>query len=79
LAIGVPEEHDKVTQSFKIDADDLAGRLKLALAGTHGRDVLLGSVRSLVAIEVAEWNSERRQPATNDIPLIGHPIRLTST
>lgn len=68
-----------MTQPFKTDAEDLLGRLQAALAGSHGRDFSIDAVRSLVAMEVGEWNSERRpERPRHDIPLIGHPIRLSS-
>jgi hypothetical protein len=42
---------------------DLVDRLGSALAGTHGRDVSLTSLKSLVQMEVAEWNADRQQTA----------------
>lgn len=68
-----------MTQSNHIDAEDLIGRLQDALAGTHGRELSVDAVRSLVSMEVSEWNNERApQPVKRDAPLISHKIRLTS-
>ncbi|CAH0342096.1 hypothetical protein [Rhizobium sp. CECT 9324] len=68
-----------MTQSIHTEAEDLIGRLQEALAGTHGRDFSVAAVRSLVSMEVGEWNSERDpQPIKQDFPLISHKIRLTS-
>ena len=66
-------------QSIHTDAEDLIGRLQQALAGTHGRDFSLDAVRSLVSMEVGEWNSDRGpQPIKQVAPLISHKIRLVS-
>jgi hypothetical protein len=68
-----------VTQFFKTDGDDLFGRLQSALVGSHGRDVSIDALRSLVALEVGEWNNDREtSPGSRDLPLIGHPIRLST-
>ncbi|WP_159949653.1 hypothetical protein [Rhizobium sp. 18065] len=68
-----------MTHSTHTNAEDLIGRLQEALAGTHGRDFSIDAVRSLVSMEVGEWNDDRGpQPIKQVAPLIGHKIRLVS-
>jgi hypothetical protein len=73
-----------VTQSPNNLTEDLLSRLGDALAGTHGRVVSLDAVKSLVDLEVQEWNADqcpqdsRAGTARVEQPLIGHRIRLSS-
>lgn len=71
-------------KSPNTQTEELLGRLKDALAGTHGRTFSADAVRSLVALEVAEWKDDCRaqapvgEPAAPTAPLINHRIRLSS-
>lgn len=73
-----------MTQSPNNLTEDLLARLGDALAGTHGRPLSLDAVKSLVGIEVQEWNMDRCPQdsragvARTEQPLIGHRIRLSS-
>jgi hypothetical protein len=73
-----------VTQSPHNPTEDLLSRLGEALAGTHGRELSLGAVKSLVQLEVQDWNIDRcadmkgAGAARAEQPLIGHRIRLSS-
>lgn len=73
-----------MTQSPNNLTEDLLSRLGDALAGTHGRVVSLDAVKSLVELEVQEWNADhcsqdgRTGAARSEQPLIGHRIRLSS-
>jgi len=73
-----------VTQSPQNLTEDLLSRLGEALAGTHGRSVSLEAVKSLVQLEVQDWNIDRSPEdglsgaARVEQPLIGHRIRLSS-
>jgi hypothetical protein len=73
-----------VTQSPNNLTEDLLARLGEALAGTHGREVSLDAVKTLVNLEVQDWNIDHRsdiKPATAvrvEQPLLGHRIRLSS-
>jgi hypothetical protein len=73
-----------VTQSPNNLTEDLLSRLGEALAGTHGREVSLDAVKSLVQLEVQDWNIDRcldesrAGTARSEQPLIGHRIRLSS-
>ena len=51
------------------NALDLVDRLGKALAGTEGRQLKLGSMRSLVAMEVDEWRSETLKPDQSSEPV----------
>ena len=73
-----------VTQSPNTETEELLGRLKDALAGTHGRAFSAEAVRTLVSLEVAEWKDDC-QPAGSpaetrraEAPLINHRIKLAS-
>jgi hypothetical protein len=71
-------------QSPNNQTEELLGRLKDALAGTHGRDFSADAVRTLVSLEVSEWKDDCRtqeptaEPTRADAPLINHRIRLSS-
>lgn len=73
-----------MTQSPHNPTEDLLGRLGEALAGTHGRERSLDSVRSLVQLEIQDWQMDRAADADvagaarSEQPLIGHRIRLSS-
>jgi hypothetical protein len=73
-----------VTQSPNNLTEDLLGRLSDALAGTHGRELSLDAVKSLVQLEVQDWNIDRcpddgrAGTARAEQPLIPHRIRLSS-
>lgn len=73
-----------MTQSPNNLTEDLLSRLGDALAGTHGRVLSLEAVKSLVNLEVQEWNMDSRPDpnpagaAPVEQPLIGHRIRLSS-
>jgi hypothetical protein len=73
-----------VTQSPQNLTEDLLNRLGDALAGTHGRALSLDAVKSLVQLEVQDWNIDRCHEdghagaARAEQPLIGHRIRLSS-
>ncbi len=73
-----------MTQSPNNLTEDLLSRLGDALAGTHGRELSLDAVKSLVNLEVQDWNMDHRgdmSPAGTvrvEQPLIGHRIRLSS-
>lgn len=73
-----------MTQSPNNLTEDLLARLSDALAGTHGRAVSLDAVRSLVDLEVQEWNADhcpqenKAGAARLEQPLLGHRIRLSS-
>lgn len=73
-----------MTQSPNNLTEDLLSRLGEALAGTHGREVSLDAVKSLVQLEVQDWNIDRCPDGTQagaprvEQPLIGHRIRLSS-
>lgn len=72
------------TQSPNTQTEELLGRLKDALAGTHGRAFSADAVRTLVSLEVAEWKDDCRpedgagEAVRADAPLINHRIRLSS-
>lgn len=73
-----------MTQSPHNLTEDLLSRLSEALAGTHGRALSVEAVKSLVQLEVQDWNmdhsAEASPPVTARVeqPLIGHRIRLSS-
>lgn len=73
-----------MTQSPNNLSEDLLSRLSDALAGTHGRELSLDAVKSLVNLEVQDWNLDHRShsnpagAAHMEQPLIGHRIRLSS-
>jgi hypothetical protein len=73
-----------VTQSPHNPTEDLLSRLGEALAGTHGRERSLDAVRSLVQLEIQDWqmdsgaDSSVAGAARSEQPLIGHRIRLSS-
>ena len=73
-----------MTQSPNNLTEDLLGRLGDALAGSHGRTLSLDAVKSLVQLEVQDWNIDRcpdeSQAGTARVeqPLIPHRIRLSS-
>ncbi|PYB72481.1 MULTISPECIES: hypothetical protein [Rhizobium] len=73
-----------VTQSPNTQTEELLGRLKDALAGTHGRAFSADAVRTLVSLEVAEWKDDCRpeesaaETVRAEAPLINHRIRLSS-
>ncbi|MBX9468699.1 MAG: hypothetical protein KL839_13010 [Rhizobium sp.] len=73
-----------MTQSPNNLTKDLLSRLGDALAGTHGRELSLDAVKSLVDLEVQDWNLDRcpddsrSGTARVEQPLIGHRIRLSS-
>lgn len=72
------------TQSPNTQTEELLGRLKDALAGTHGRAFSADAVRTLVSLEVAEWKDDCQPQGSTaetvrvEAPLINHRIRLTS-
>ncbi|MFN7093457.1 MAG: hypothetical protein ACK4P4_23260 [Allorhizobium sp.] len=73
-----------MTQSPHNPTEDLLGRLGEALVGTHGRERSLDAVRSLVQLEIQDWqmdcgaDSAVAGAARSEQPLIGHRIRLSS-
>ncbi|MGL4197253.1 MAG: hypothetical protein ACRCSX_05760 [Allorhizobium sp.] len=73
-----------MTQSPHNLTEDLLSRLGEALAGTHGLSVSLEAVKSLVQLEVQDWNIDRSPEdglsgaVRVEQPLIGHRIRLSS-
>ncbi len=73
-----------MTQSPHSQTEDLLSRLGDALAGSHGRALSLDAVKSLVQLEVQDWNIDRcpaeslTGTARSEQPLIGHRIRLSS-
>jgi hypothetical protein len=81
---GCRQRSTEVTQSPNNLTEDLLSRLGDALAGTHGRALSLDAVKSLVGLEVQEWNMDRCPDDSRsgeghrDTPLIGHRIRLSS-
>ncbi|MDH4440506.1 MAG: hypothetical protein QE284_08975 [Rhizobium sp.] len=71
------------SQSPNTQTEELLGRLKEALSGTHGREFSTDAVRTLVSLEVAEWKDDcQPQPTAATVggnaPLINHRIRLSS-
>lgn len=69
------------TQSPNTQTEELLGRLKDALAGTHGRAFSPEAVRTLVSLEVAEWKDDCQstaEPLRAEAPLINHRIKLSS-
>jgi hypothetical protein len=56
----------KMKSEAQIHIKLLADRLAHALAGTRGRIVSIDSIRTLVALETTEWNSERLERASLD-------------
>jgi hypothetical protein len=72
------------TQSPNTQTEELLGRLKDALAGTHGRAFSPEAVRTLVSLEVAEWKDDCQlteltaEPIRAEAPLINHRIKLSS-
>ncbi len=72
------------TQSPNTQTEELLGRLKDALAGTHGRAFSADAVRTLVSLEVAEWKGDCQPQAPTaetvrvETPVINHRMRLTS-
>ena len=72
------------TQTPNTQTEELIGRLKDALAGTHGREFSPEAVRTLVSLEVSEWKDDCRtqEPTVErtraEAPLINHRIRLSS-
>lgn len=72
------------TQSPNTQTEELLGRLKDALAGTHGRTFSPEAVRTLVSLEVAEWKDDchstdaTAETRRAEAPLINHRIKLSS-
>lgn len=69
------------TQSPNTQTEELLGRLKDALSGTHGRAFSPDAVRTLVSLEVAEWKDDCQstaEPLRTEAPLINHRIKLSS-
>ncbi|MFN3508452.1 MAG: hypothetical protein ACK4ZU_13290 [Allorhizobium sp.] len=73
-----------MTQSPHNLTEDLLNRLGEALTGTHGRELSLDALKSLVQLEVQDWHMDqcpaegRAGAAPMEQPLITHRIRLSS-